>query len=138
MLANEQIADDLLSDMDAYGDIIREIIIGRLMDSTNFKVYWDAWFRGAEGKDLEDAERGIIYKPKKNKKNKVFDANEILNFLATDPDTHHTIEMTLFKHNQANALFAIDSSYLEQCFDDDEDIIINDPFNKDRKVKLNV
>ena len=61
MLTNEQIADNLLSDIDAYKENIRELIIGRLMDSTNEKVYWDAWFRGAEGKDLEDADNDIVY-----------------------------------------------------------------------------
>lgn len=62
MLTNEQIADFMLSDIQAYKENIREIIIGRLMDSTNSKTYWDAWFRGAEGKDLEDADKGIIFK----------------------------------------------------------------------------
>lgn len=62
MLSNEQIADFLLSDIRAYKENIREILIGRLMDSSNAKIYWDAWFRGAEGKDLEDADKGIVYK----------------------------------------------------------------------------
>jgi len=26
------------------------------------KIYWDAWFRGAEGKELEAADRGISLK----------------------------------------------------------------------------
>jgi hypothetical protein len=67
-----------------------------------------------------------------------FTADEITNFTVKDPDTDDNIEMVLFKHNQSNGLFAIDSSFLEQCFDDEEDVIINDPFNKDSEVKLNI
>lgn len=62
MLTNEQIADNLLSDIESYKENIREIIIGRLMDSSCQRTYWDAWFRGATGKDLENADKGIIYK----------------------------------------------------------------------------
>jgi len=62
MLSNEKIADSLLSDFDAYKEYIKEIIVSRLMDSSSQKTYWDAWLRGATGKDLESAEKGIIYK----------------------------------------------------------------------------
>ena len=62
MLSNERIAEHLLSDMNAYRENIKEIIIGRLMDSSNQRTYWDAWFRGAEGKDLENADKGLIFK----------------------------------------------------------------------------
>ena len=62
MLTNEQIADNMLNDIDAYKENIKDLIMSRLMDSTNDKIYWDAWFRGADGKALEDAEKGIIYK----------------------------------------------------------------------------
>jgi hypothetical protein len=62
MLSNEEIADNMLSDIEAYKGDIKEFIIGRLMDSSNERIYWDAWFRGATGKDLENADKGIIYK----------------------------------------------------------------------------
>lgn len=65
MLTNEEIADHLLSDMEAYKEFVKEIIVGRLMDSSRQRVYWDAWFRGAKGKDLENADKGIVFKPKK-------------------------------------------------------------------------
>ena len=61
-LTNEQIADFLLSDIEAYKVDISHIIIGRLMDSSRDRIYWDAWFRGAIGKDLELADNGIVYK----------------------------------------------------------------------------
>ena len=62
MLTNEQIADKLFSDIYSYEESIKHMIITRLMDSSGEKVYWDAWFRGAKGEDLENAERGVIYK----------------------------------------------------------------------------
>ena len=62
MLTNEQIADKLFSDLYSYEESIKHMIITRLMDSTEEKAYWDAWFRGAKGEDLESAERGVIYK----------------------------------------------------------------------------
>lgn len=62
MLTNEEIAENMLSDIQAYRENIKEIIIGRLMDSSSQKTYWDAWFRRAEGKNLEDAGKGKIYK----------------------------------------------------------------------------
>jgi hypothetical protein len=65
MLSNEVIAENLLSDIYSYRENIKEIIVGRLMDSTNSRVYWDAWFRGATGKDLENADKGIPYIPTK-------------------------------------------------------------------------
>lgn len=61
MLSNDQIAEHLLSDLEAYRENIKEIIIGKLMDSSCQRIYWDAWFRGATGKDLEAADRGVIY-----------------------------------------------------------------------------
>lgn len=64
MLSNEEIAENMLSDLEAYRDNIKELIVGRLMDSTCRRVYWDAWLRGATGKDLENADCGKVYKPR--------------------------------------------------------------------------
>jgi len=66
----------------------------------------------------------------------MFTAKEIKTITVTDPDRNYPVEITLFKHEQSNGIFAIDTSYIEQVFDDDEIIIINDPFNSDYKVKL--
>ena len=53
-----------------------------------------------------------------------------------DPDSKQFVEMSVFKHNQSGGMFAVDSSYLDQCFDDDTDPIINDPLNEDQKITL--
>lgn len=53
-----------------------------------------------------------------------------------DPDSRHGVEMSVFKHENSGAMFAIDSSYLEQCFDDDTDPCIPDPFNEGQNVVL--
>jgi len=54
----------------------------------------------------------------------------------TDPDSKGDVSMSVFKHEQSGGMFAIDSSYLEQCFDEDEDPVIADPLNKGRKIML--
>jgi hypothetical protein len=38
--------------------------------------------------------------------------------------------LSLFEHI-GGGIFAIDSSFIEQCFDDDEQVIIGNPFNND-------
>jgi hypothetical protein len=52
-----------------------------------------------------------------------------------DPDSKAPVEMTVFKH-EGGGMFAIDSSYLDQCFDDDQDPRIPDPFNPEQYVTL--
>lgn len=48
-----------------------------------------------------------------------------------DPDTNQMIEVCVFKHENGG-MFAIDSSYLEQVFEDDTGhIIIPDMFSND-------
>ena len=51
-----------------------------------------------------------------------------------DPDTKNPIELDVFKH-EGGGMFAIDSSFLDQCTDSDEPHI-PDVFNAGRKVKL--
>jgi hypothetical protein len=55
---------------------------------------------------------------------------------AIDPDSKLIVEMSVFKHNQGGGMFAVDSSYLEQCFDDDTDPVIPDPLNPHQRIKL--
>lgn len=52
-----------------------------------------------------------------------------------DPDTKAPIELSVFKHVQSGGMFAIDSSYLDQCFEDDEPVIIPDPFSDNDQSK---
>jgi len=53
-----------------------------------------------------------------------------------DPDSGGWVEMAVFKHNDSGGMFAVDSSYLDQCFDDDTDPVIQDPFNDGQTVTL--
>jgi len=53
-----------------------------------------------------------------------------------DPDSKGEVEVSMFKHNQSGAMFGIDSSYLEQCFDDDVDPTISDPLNQGHRIIL--
>ena len=45
-----------------------------------------------------------------------------------DPDSKGKVAMSIFKHDNGG-MFAIDSSYLDQCFDTDSTIFIPDPLN---------
>lgn len=47
-----------------------------------------------------------------------------------DPDTGNDVKLSIYKH-QNGGMFAIDSSYVEQNFEDDEYPFIADPFSKE-------
>lgn len=82
-LTNTQIAEKLLSDVDTYNEYIKNLIVGGLSTSPNESVYWDAWYRGARGEDLEKAEKGIVYNPKKSELKRQYNslADEIISML---------------------------------------------------------
>jgi len=55
-----------------------------------------------------------------------------------DNESQHglPVEMAVFKHENGG-MFAIDSSYITQCFDDDKETIeIPDPFGSDEPLTL--
>lgn len=45
-----------------------------------------------------------------------------------DPSDSALQTLTIFKHPNG-AMFAIDSSFIDQCFDEDEKIVIPDPYS---------
>jgi hypothetical protein len=53
-----------------------------------------------------------------------------------DPDTKGEVKVSIYKHEDANAMFGIDASFIDQNFDDDEIPMIADPFTSDRFVEL--
>jgi hypothetical protein len=61
-LGNDEIAEHLLSDKAAYGEFMKEYLSEYLDKHSDKSIYWDAWFRGARGKDLEDADKGKVFK----------------------------------------------------------------------------
>ena len=46
----------------------------------------------------------------------------------TDPDSKGEVDLSIYKH-EGGGIFAMDSSYLEQCCDEDEYPVIPDPFS---------
>ena len=56
-----------------------------------------------------------------------------------DPDSQGEVQLSVFKHDNGG-MFALDSSYIDQNFEDDKDPVILDPFAEtqygDDKVKL--
>jgi len=63
-------------------------------------------------------------------------ARFITEVVVIDPDSKGEVGMSVFKHDQGAGMFAIDSSFLDQCFEDDEDPVIADPFNEGREIIL--
>ena len=61
-LTPKEIAKNLMSDVPAYQEFIERMLRKHLNSNETDRVYWDAWFRGAEGRDLEDADAGKTYK----------------------------------------------------------------------------
>ena len=53
-----------------------------------------------------------------------------------DPDSKGEVELSVMKHEQGGGMVALDSSWLDQCFEDDVDPIIDDPFNAGQLLKL--
>ena len=62
-------------------------------------------------------------------------SNFVTKVTVSDPDTNAPVDITVMKH-ESGGMFAIDSSYLEDCFLDDIDPIIDDPFNSGQLVKF--
>lgn len=52
-----------------------------------------------------------------------------------DPDSKGEVEMSVFKSDNGG-IFAIDSSWIEQCTDEENDPIIRDPFEKKGDIQL--
>jgi hypothetical protein len=52
-----------------------------------------------------------------------------------DPDSKGEVELSVMKH-EGGGMIALDSSWLDQCFPDDIDPIIDDPFNAGQLLKL--
>lgn len=53
-----------------------------------------------------------------------------------DPDTQAEVKVSIYKHDNSGGMFGIDSSFIEQNFEDEETPMIADPFNNDSIVEL--
>ena len=60
-LTPEEVANHLLSDINSYKDNILKMLVTHLTSNETDQIYWDAWFRGATGKALVDADNGMKY-----------------------------------------------------------------------------
>jgi hypothetical protein len=52
-----------------------------------------------------------------------------------DPDTTGEVRLTVYKHENGG-MFALDSSFLDQAFQDEIYPVIRDPFNNKGKIVL--
>jgi len=64
-------------------------------------------------------------------------ANFVKEVVVTDPDSKAEVELSVFKHSNG-AMFAMDSSWLEQCppEDDEDPIVIRDLFEPEGQLML--
>ena len=62
-------------------------------------------------------------------------AKFVQEIVVTDPDSKAEVQLSVFKH-ESGGMFAIDSSFIDQCFEEDEDVVIQDPFNTKVKTIL--
>lgn len=53
-----------------------------------------------------------------------------------DPDSGAPVDIAIFKHSESGGIFAIDASFLGQCFEDEQDPVIQDPFNDGSMLRL--
>jgi hypothetical protein len=60
-LENSEIIRHLLLDKEAYDEHVKEMLDRFLKDNPDEYTYWDAWFRKAEGEDMNKAAEGIPY-----------------------------------------------------------------------------
>ena len=56
-------------------------------------------------------------------------AKFVKEIVVTDPDTKGDVILEIYKH-QNGGMFAMDSSFLEQCCDEDTFPVIPDPFTE--------
>jgi hypothetical protein len=54
----------------------------------------------------------------------------------TDPDSGGEVAIAIYKHENSGGMFGVDSSFIEQMFEDDEVAMIADPFNANSFVEL--
>ena len=53
-----------------------------------------------------------------------------------DPDTNAPVSISVYKEIENGGIFAIDSSYIDQVFEDGEDIIVNSLFHNNETILI--
>ena len=61
MKSDKEIVKAMLNDMSSYGEYVEEWLEGHLERNPSERISWSAWFEGAVGKALDDADRGIVF-----------------------------------------------------------------------------
>lgn len=54
----------------------------------------------------------------------------------TDPETNAPVQLSVYKHDTSGGMFAIDSSFIEQNFEDEETPTVADPFTNEAIIEL--
>jgi len=67
---------------------------------------------------------------------KVLSATFVTEITVIDPDSKGEVAIAIYKHDVSGGMFGVDSSFIEQNFEDDEKPTIADPFNNNCLVEL--
>jgi hypothetical protein len=60
---------------------------------------------------------------------KINNAKLVCQVTVIDPDSKGEVQMEVYKHEGSGGMFAIDSSYIEQCCDEDSYPVVPDVFS---------
>lgn len=69
-------------------------------------------------------------------KPKILSATFVQEITVIDPDNKSEVKISIYKHDSSVGMFGIDSSFIEQNFEDDDIPTISDPFNNNAIVEL--
>ena len=58
-------------------------------------------------------------------------ANFVTEVTVIDPDSKGEVQVSIFKSENSGGMFGIDSSFIEQNFEEDEEIVIKNPLDTD-------
>jgi hypothetical protein len=63
-------------------------------------------------------------------------AKFVTEVIVKDPDTKLPVSLAVYKHNESGGMFAVDASFIDQTFADDENPVLADPLNEGEQVEL--
>lgn len=66
---------------------------------------------------------------------KINSAKFVNNVIVIDPDNGNEVQLDVYKH-QSGGMLAVDTSFIVDNYDDDEPVMIADPFNNNALVEL--
>ena len=67
---------------------------------------------------------------------KNYKAKFVTSVTVIDPDSGGEVNVEIYKDSQSDGMFGIDSSFVEQVFDEDEPVLLPSLFNENNTIEL--